>query len=71
MWAGCCLSGVSCRGLDVHPQTLSRFAAQGDTKSVEALEVIYADEITHVAAGLRWFTYVCGEEGRVRDGDGY
>ncbi|XP_012692025.1 uncharacterized protein si:ch73-314g15.3 [Clupea harengus] len=52
------------RGLDVHPQTLSRFAAQGDAKSVEALEVIYSDEITHVAAGLRWFTYVCGEEGR-------
>ncbi|KAL2088556.1 hypothetical protein ACEWY4_015455 [Coilia grayii] len=52
------------RGLDVHPQTLSRFAAQGDTKSVEALEVIYADEITHVAAGLRWFTYICGEEAR-------
>lgn len=67
MWAGCCLSAVSCRGLDVHPQTLSRFAAQGDTKSVEALEVIYSDEITHVAAGLRWFTYVCGEEDRVRD----
>ncbi|XP_063045174.1 uncharacterized protein si:ch73-314g15.3 [Engraulis encrasicolus] len=52
------------RGLDVHPQTLSRFAAQGDAKSVEALDVIYADEITHVAAGLRWFTYVCGEEDR-------
>ncbi|XP_062405735.1 uncharacterized protein si:ch73-314g15.3 [Sardina pilchardus] len=52
------------RGLDVHPQTLSRFAAQGDAQSVEALEVIYSDEITHVAAGLRWFTYVCGEEGR-------
>lgn len=66
IWAGvsqlCCLH----RGLDVHPQTLSRFAAQGDAKSVEALEVIYADEITHVAAGLRWFTYVCGEEDRVR-----
>ncbi|KAK2913829.1 hypothetical protein QQF64_030379 [Cirrhinus molitorella] len=52
------------RGLDVHPQTLSRFAAQGDTSSVNVLEVIYADEITHVAAGLRWFTYICSKEGR-------
>uniref|UniRef100_A0A8C1S2X0 Si:ch73-314g15.3 n=1 Tax=Cyprinus carpio TaxID=7962 RepID=A0A8C1S2X0_CYPCA len=52
------------RGLDVHPQTLSRFAAQGDTSSVKVLEVIYADEITHVAAGLRWFTYICSKEGR-------
>ncbi|XP_055059812.1 uncharacterized protein [Misgurnus anguillicaudatus] len=52
------------RGLDVHPQTLSRFAAQGDLSSVKVLEVIYADEITHVAAGLRWFTYICSQEGR-------
>ncbi|XP_051991008.1 uncharacterized protein HI_0077 isoform X2 [Xyrauchen texanus] len=52
------------RGLDVHPQTLSRFAAQADTSSVKVLEVIYTDEITHVAAGLRWFTYICSNEGR-------
>ncbi|XP_062845974.1 uncharacterized protein HI_0077 [Trichomycterus rosablanca] len=52
------------RGLDVHPQTLSRFAAQSDTDSVKILEVIYADEITHVSAGLRWFTYICSEEER-------
>lgn len=52
------------RGLDVHPQTLSRFSSQGDSGSVAVLEVIYQDEITHVAAGLRWFTYVCAEEGR-------
>lgn len=55
------------RGLDVHPQTLSRFAAQGDQSSVKVLEVIYADEITHVAAGLRWFTYICSKERLVRD----
>lgn len=55
------------RGLDVHPQTLSRFAAQEDTSSVKILEVIYADEITHVAAGLRWFTYICSKEERVRN----
>ncbi|XP_060768067.1 uncharacterized protein si:ch73-314g15.3 [Neoarius graeffei] len=52
------------RGLDVHPQTLSRFAVQGDASSVKILEVIYADEITHVAAGLRWFTYICSKEER-------
>ncbi|XP_053348320.1 uncharacterized protein HI_0077 [Clarias gariepinus] len=52
------------RGLDVHPQTLSRFAAQEDTSSVKILEVIYSDEITHVAAGLRWFTYICSKEER-------
>ncbi|XP_066557643.1 uncharacterized protein HI_0077 [Amia ocellicauda] len=52
------------RGLDVHPQTLARFAAQGDQSSVEVLEIIYSDEITHVATGLRWFTYICAQERR-------
>ncbi|KAG8575041.1 hypothetical protein GDO81_009422 [Engystomops pustulosus] len=52
------------RGLDVHPQTLQRFSAQGDENSAEVLEVIYTDEITHVAAGLKWFTYICNMEQR-------
>ncbi|XP_069481202.1 uncharacterized protein HI_0077-like isoform X2 [Ambystoma mexicanum] len=52
------------RGLDVHAQTLNRFAAQGDEESVKVLEVIYTDEITHVAAGLKWFTHICAEEER-------
>ncbi|XP_033725016.1 uncharacterized protein HI_0077-like [Pecten maximus] len=47
------------RGLDVQPKTLAKFASQKDVKSVDVLKVIYSDEITHVAAGLRWFTYVC------------
>lgn len=52
------------RGLDVHPQTLQRFLAQGDESSAQVLEVIYTDEITHVAAGLKWFTYICNSEQR-------
>ncbi|XP_077323847.1 uncharacterized protein HI_0077-like isoform X1 [Lithobates pipiens] len=52
------------RGLDVHPQTLQRFSAQGDESSAQVLEVIYTDEITHVAAGLKWFTYICAKEQR-------
>ncbi|KAG8440756.1 hypothetical protein GDO86_006482 [Hymenochirus boettgeri] len=52
------------RGLDVHPQTLQRFSAQGDESTVAILEVIYRDEITHVAAGLKWFTYICTKEQR-------
>ncbi|XP_041460558.1 uncharacterized protein LOC121411775 [Lytechinus variegatus] len=47
------------RGLDVHPKTQERFRRQSDAESVEILDTIYNDEITHVAAGLKWFTYVC------------
>ena len=47
------------RGLDVHPKTQERFDRQKDQESVDILEVIYTDEITHVAAGIRWFTYIC------------
>lgn len=47
------------RGLDVHPKTRQRFAAQKDDDSVAMLEVIFRDEITHVEAGLKWFSYVC------------
>ncbi|KAJ3260727.1 hypothetical protein HK104_006860, partial [Borealophlyctis nickersoniae] len=50
------------RGLDVNPNTIAKFVKAGDTASVEKLEIIHADEITHVAAGQRWFTWVCSED---------
>ncbi|KAI5114849.1 hypothetical protein M0805_007943, partial [Coniferiporia weirii] len=51
------------RGLDVNPMTIAKFARQGDTESVAALTIIHNDEVTHVTAGHRWFTFVCAEEG--------
>lgn len=51
------------RGLDVNPGTIARFRRAGDDASVRALEVIHADEVTHVAAGHRWFTWLCAREG--------
>jgi len=47
------------RGLDVNPSTIAKFKAAGDKESVEVLEIIHLDEITHVTAGHRWFTWVC------------
>ncbi|XP_030048596.1 uncharacterized protein LOC115462752 [Microcaecilia unicolor] len=52
------------RGLDIQPQTRNRFATQGDEASIKLIEIIYTDEITHVAAGLKWFTYICSKENR-------
>ncbi|XP_071942095.1 uncharacterized protein HI_0077-like [Antedon mediterranea] len=55
------------RGLDVHPKTQERFDRQGDKESVKLLDVIYKDEITHVAAGMKWFTYICNNSQPVLD----
>ncbi|KAK3737003.1 hypothetical protein QZH41_018398 [Actinostola sp. cb2023] len=47
------------RGLDVHPKTYRRFLNGGDKETAELLAVLYKDEITHVAAGIKWFTILC------------
>ena len=47
------------RGLDVQPKTAQRFLSQNDKQSGELMDVIYNDEITHVACGMKWFTYIC------------
>ena len=51
------------RGLDVNPGTIAKFARAGDDESVKVLEIIHADEVTHVTAGHRWFTWLCEREG--------
>ena len=30
---------------------------------MDALTIIHNDEVTHVTAGHRWFTFVCNEDG--------
>ena len=51
------------RGLDVNPGTIEKFRRAGDSESVDVLEIIHADEVTHVTAGHRWFTWLCEREG--------
>lgn len=51
------------RGLDVNPMTIAKFRNSGDAESVQALEVIHNDEITHVTTGHRWLTWICDQEG--------
>lgn len=47
------------RGLDVLPMTIGKFRKNGDEASAELLElVIYPEEVTHCAAGVRWFTHL-------------
>ncbi len=55
---------LEARGLDVTPAMIERLRSAGDTASVSMLDIIYRDEIGHVAIGRRWFGFVCARQGR-------
>jgi len=50
---------LEARGLDVTPAMIARFDAAGDAASARILRRILADEVRHVAAGVRWFESLC------------
>lgn len=54
---------LEARGLDVTPGMIALFAKSGDTQAAAALEVIYAEEVSHVAYGSKWFNWLCGRGG--------
>ena len=41
---------------------INKFKAINDLETVGALEIIYEDEVTHVAAGRRWFEWLAKEK---------
>ena len=42
------------------PTTIYRFRNGGDKETADLLEtVVYPEEITHCAAGVKWFKYLC------------
>lgn len=51
---------LEARGLDVTPGMIALFEKAGDQQTVEALNVIYAEEVGHVAYGSKWFHFLCG-----------
>ena len=52
---------LEARGLDVTPGIMEKLRKVGDLRAVEILEIIFRDEIGHVAAGTRWFNYLCAQ----------
>lgn len=54
---------LEARGLDVTPGMIKMFRKADDPDSVAALEVIYAEEVGHVAYGSKWFHFLCGRHG--------
>ncbi len=55
---------LEARGLDVAPLTYRKFLKAGDADSAEMLEAIFAEEISHVNKGLKWFKYILENSGR-------
>jgi len=53
---------LEARGLDVTPAMISKLKTAGDDDSAAVLQVIYDDEIGHVAAGRKWYASVCKRE---------
>ncbi len=54
---------LEARGLDVTPGMSEVFRRAGDAAAVTALEVIYSEEVAHVAYGSKWFNWLCGRAG--------
>jgi uncharacterized ferritin-like protein (DUF455 family) len=54
---------LEARGLDVTPAMMERLRAAGDDATADCLAVILREEVGHVAAGNRWFRYLCAERG--------
>ncbi len=53
---------LEARGLDVTPGMIEIFRKADLPEVVAALEVIYAEEVGHVAYGSKWFNFLCGRE---------
>ena len=51
---------LEARGLDVTPGMITLFKSVDDQSTVDALEIIYAEEVGHVAYGSKWFHFLCG-----------
>jgi uncharacterized ferritin-like protein (DUF455 family) len=54
---------LEARGLDVTPGMIERLLEVGDVPTAECLRIILRDEVGHVAAGSRWFRYLCDRRG--------
>lgn len=54
---------LEARGLDVTPAMTEKLRKVGDDRSADILQTIHDEEIAHVAAGARWFRFLCERRG--------
>ncbi|MCW9033131.1 MAG: ferritin-like domain-containing protein [Rhodospirillales bacterium] len=51
------------RGLDTTPASVERLTRQGDDETATIMARICEDEISHVAAGVKWFEHLAEQRG--------
>ncbi|MEK7344678.1 MAG: ferritin-like domain-containing protein [Pseudomonadota bacterium] len=54
---------MEARGLDASPGVKNKLVSVGDHRAGEILDIILQEEIGHVAAGNRWYRYLCAQRG--------
>jgi uncharacterized ferritin-like protein (DUF455 family) len=54
---------LEARGLDITPSLLDQMGEVGDPQSAAIFQIIYRDELGHVAVGAKWFRYLCLRQG--------
>lgn len=54
---------LEARGLDASPAVRAKLVGAGDKRAGEILDLILRDEIGHVAAGNRWYRFLCAQRG--------
>ena len=54
---------LEARGLDASPQVKKKLIGAGDVAAGPILDRILHDEVGHVAAGNRWYRWLCAERG--------
>jgi uncharacterized ferritin-like protein (DUF455 family) len=54
---------LEARALDITPQTIARFTGFGDLKTARSLTRIMSDEVFHVRAGTKWFSWTMNRVG--------
>ncbi|HEY1091050.1 MAG TPA: ferritin-like domain-containing protein [Burkholderiaceae bacterium] len=54
---------LEARGLDASPAVKNKLVGAGDHRAGEILDIILRDEIGHVAAGNRWYRWLCEQRG--------
>ncbi|WP_416558794.1 ferritin-like domain-containing protein [Limnohabitans sp. yimb22184] len=54
---------MEARGLDASPGVKNKLVSVGDHRAGEILNIILEEEIGHVAAGNRWYRYLCAQRG--------